>query len=115
MHYTITAEKKMKQENASNMSFVERRWTALLVQTILVTVFEWLGAYLGLEILWDYSRTDFPIIEALVGFLAGLLLGIFTGVAVTRKLWVKSWWIAMTTVVSMAIGTMISFLIWWVL
>lgn len=105
----------MKQENASNMSFVERRWIALLVQTLLVTVFEWLGAYLGLEILWDYSRTDFPIIETLVGFLAGLLLGTFIGVAVTRNFWVKSSWILLTTAAGMAIGTMISLLIWWVL
>lgn len=97
------------------MSFVERRWIALLVQTILVIVFEWPGAYFGMEILWHYSRTDFPIIESLVGFLAGLLLGTFIGVAVTRKFWVKSWWIVLSTAAGIAIGTMLPFFIWWVI
>jgi len=64
------------------------RYILAIVVFILVTILLALaGGIIGLELLWDYSKTDFPFVEFWGGILCGGIIGLIVATFLATKIW----------------------------
>lgn len=64
------------------------RYIIAIVVFIVVTILLALaGGMIGLEVLWDYSKTDFPFVEFWGGIFCGGIIGLILGIFLAIKIW----------------------------